>query len=132
MKNSAIIKAYMTMIGKGINSPKLKGLRIDDGATWITHDVFIWMNTKREDIMVTITPPVSFDDSPNYKIDIIHDEIRIRKINSVEATIFPRISTEEEYFQLSTIHDVSVFPLTFFQQCSVLFEKVWEEVSWCE
>lgn len=129
MKNSAITQLYMTMIGKGINSPSLKGLRITDGATWITDEVFIWMHSRREQIMVTIKPPDIYEDF--YDIDITNDEIRIRKANTVEATIFPRISTEEEYFQLSTIHDMSVFPLEFFQQCSVLFEKVWEEVSWC-
>lgn len=131
MKNSAITQLYMTMIGKGINSPSLKGLRITDGATWITDEVFIWMHTKRDFIMVTIKPPDSYEDFYHYNIDITHDEIRIRKEYSVEATIFPRISTEEEYFQLSTIHEMTVFPLEFFQQCSVLFEKVWEEVSWC-
>lgn len=131
MKNSTIAQLYMTMIGKGINSPKLKGLRNIDGATWITDEVFIWIHTKRDFIMVTIKPPYGYEDFYRYNIDITHDEIRIRKEYSVEANIFPRISTEEEYFQLSTIHDMYEFPLEFFQQCSVLFEKVWEEVSWC-
>lgn len=125
-----ILSQYMAMLGTAINSPKLKELHFRDGACWITKETFIWMHECREKLMITIKPPDSFEEFFRYSFDITHDTICIHKAYDPKGIDLPRISTEEEYFQQSTIHDLSIFTLDFFEQCSVLFDKTWNQLAW--
>ena len=62
MFNREILPHYTTMIGVAMNSPKLKTLRIIDGACWITENAFIWMHESREKLTITIKPSFSLQE----------------------------------------------------------------------
>lgn len=133
MYNSVMMQHYMVMIGATMNSPKLKTLRIIDGACWITENAFVWMHESREKLTITIKPSFSMQELLQHSsIDIKHDSIDIRDSYNPKGINIPRISTEEEYFQQSTIHDLSNFNLDFFKQCAVLFDKTWDQLTWCK
>lgn len=126
MMNQYFVEKYKVMIGSGINSPSLRKVTsAASGARWLSNNVFVWAKQDHREIMVTVRPDDSFDDDNNYSIDITHDCIKVRRPWTTEYFEVPHISTEEEYFQQSTLHEL-MFPLELFIMITQLFDAVIE------
>lgn len=123
----SILKKYDHMINMAIVSHNLRDLTRYDGSCWISTNVFVWSKEDIHDLMVTIKPHDSMDQKHNYAIDIEHHRIRIRHVEHSNHIDIPHISTEEEYFQVSTLEDISMFPLEMYIKIRELFDKVAEK-----
>lgn len=119
-----LLKKYEQMIYSGMCSYILRSINGTDGSCWISDNVYIWAKESVHELMVTIKPNDSLDMNHNYTIDIEHNKIRIRRADWSLSLDIPHISTEEEYFQLSTIQDITIFPLDIYIKFSKLFDKV--------
>lgn len=120
-------KKYEHMINIAMVSHVLRDLTWYDGSCWISHNVFVWSKEDIQELMITIKPDIELDLGCDYAIDIEHHRIRIRHVTYSNHIDIPHISTEEEYFQASTLEDISMFPLEMYIKFRELFDKVAEK-----
>lgn len=125
--NPELLKEYEQMINYGMCSYLLRDMNTQNRKSlWISDNVFVWAHSERENIMVTVKPNDVFDLDHHYTLDIMDNHIRIYKEYSTMKIEMPHIKTEEEYFQLSTVMDIEMFPLHIYVKCKELFDKVVE------
>ena len=98
------------------------------GSSWISNECYLSTNMKKSSTLVIIEPETDAIELKYAKVDIMFDSVRIWGYNSdgyYDVIEVPIISTEEELFQQSLLHNLSDFPLQFFTASRMVIEKLW-------
>lgn len=132
MRSEIVVQEYKRMIDDGIIAPTLRCMNPVLATTcWLSNCVFVWHGGTRTNLTVTLKPYDTLNNEDYFCFDIKHNEIRIRtRLGSgAQHTVIQHISTEEEYFQVSTVEKLE-FPLETYIHLRTLFDAVAEK--FCE